>query len=107
MATTVDFMEFVMDQLADCKAEIRYKKMFGEYLVYVNDKPMFLVCDNTVFVKQWPCLKDLMEGMASGEPYTGAKPHYILNMEDSESVAQIIALLEPIVPIPKPRKKLR
>ncbi|MGN0560765.1 MAG: hypothetical protein ACI4K8_06895 [Candidatus Fimenecus sp.] len=25
--------------------------MFGEYMVYVNDKPILMVCDNTVFVK--------------------------------------------------------
>jgi DNA helicase-2/ATP-dependent DNA helicase PcrA len=30
---------------------VRYKKMFGEYMVYVNEKPILLVCDNTVFVK--------------------------------------------------------
>jgi len=53
MATTVDYIEFVCEQLAGVGA-VRYHKMFGEYMVYVNDKPLLLVCDNTVFVKILP-----------------------------------------------------
>jgi len=50
MATTVDFIEYVCGQIEGAGA-VRYKKMFGEYMVYVNDKPILLVCDNTVYVK--------------------------------------------------------
>ena len=25
---------------------VRYKKMFGEYMVFVDEKPVLLVCDN-------------------------------------------------------------
>jgi TfoX/Sxy family transcriptional regulator of competence genes len=48
MATTKDFVEYVCDQIAD-NLIVRYRKMFGEYMVYVNDKPLLLVCDNTVY----------------------------------------------------------
>jgi TfoX/Sxy family transcriptional regulator of competence genes len=41
---------------------VRYRKMFGDSLVYVDDKPMMLLCDNTVFVKILPCLDFLMVG---------------------------------------------
>ena len=30
--------------------------MFGEYMVYVNDKPVLLVCGNTVYAKKLPQL---------------------------------------------------
>jgi len=46
MATTVDFIEYVCGQI-DGVGAVRYKKMFGEYMAYVNDKPVLLVCDNT------------------------------------------------------------
>jgi TfoX/Sxy family transcriptional regulator of competence genes len=34
MATTLEYIEYVAAQVADCGA-VRYKKMFGEYMVYI------------------------------------------------------------------------
>lgn len=56
--------------------------MFGEYMVYVNDKPVLLVCDNTVYVKKLPEIEELMSGTECGVPYDSAKEHYILDIED-------------------------
>ncbi len=39
MASSVEYIEFVCEQIASV-GDIRYKKMFGEYMVYVNDKPV-------------------------------------------------------------------
>ena len=75
MATTVDFIEYVCGQI-DGAGAVSYKKMFGEYMSYVNDKPILLVCDNTVYVKILPCLDSLMAGADKGYPYDGAKEHY-------------------------------
>ena len=47
MATSPDFIEFVCGQLSS-PFELSYRKMFGEYMVYANGKPVLLVCDNTV-----------------------------------------------------------
>ena len=33
--------------------EVWSRKMFGEYMAYLNEKPVLLVCDNTVFVKNF------------------------------------------------------
>ena len=104
MATTVDFIEFVCEQIAGV-GTVRYKKMFGEYMVYVNDKPIFLVCDNTVYVKQLDCIAHEMQGADKGHPYTGAKEHYILDIENGPQSCTIVAILEPVTPFPKPRKK--
>lgn len=51
MATSIDYIEYVCEQIRGV-GEIRYKKMFGEYMVYVNDKPVIIVCDNNTFVKK-------------------------------------------------------
>jgi TfoX/Sxy family transcriptional regulator of competence genes len=102
MATSVDYIEFVTEQIRGCGA-VRYKKMFGEYMVYVNDKPLLLVCDDMVFVKILPCLDGLMENAEKGFPYDGAKEHYILDIDNAELVHEVVAALEPVTPIPKPR----
>ncbi|MDR0854024.1 MAG: TfoX/Sxy family protein [Clostridiales Family XIII bacterium] len=104
MATDIDFIEFVCEQIRGI-GEIRYRKMFGEYMVYVNDKPILLVCDNTVFVKILPEIEELMKEADRGYPYDGAKEHYVLDIDDAEFSKQIIGILEPITPVPKPRKK--
>lgn len=104
MATTQDYVEFVCDQLRG-EWDIRYKKMFGEYMVYINDKPVLLVCDNTVFVKPLDCIAELMREAEWGRPYESAKEHYILDVEDTELAKKVIAELEAVTPLPKPRKK--
>jgi TfoX/Sxy family transcriptional regulator of competence genes len=104
VATSVDYIEYVREQIAGT-GEIRYKKMFGEYMVYVNEKPVLLVCDNTVFVKILPCLDVLMKEAGKGFPYDGAKEHYVLDIDNATLCKKIVAVLEPVIPYPKPREK--
>ena len=84
MATSPEFMEYVVEQIAGC-GEIRYRKMFGEYLVYVNEKPVLLVCDNTVYVKMLEEIREEMSGAESAPPYAGAREHYICQLYTSPS----------------------
>ena len=104
MATSAEYIEFVCEQIHRA-GEIRYRKMFGEYMVYVNDKPILLVCDNTVYVKKREEIHKIMTGSALGIPYDGSKEHYILDIENSELCCEVIRLLELVTPIPKPRKR--
>jgi TfoX/Sxy family transcriptional regulator of competence genes len=104
MSTTEDFVQYVCEQIEGA-GFIRYRKMFGEYMVYINDKPILLVCDNTVFVKQLDCISDLMGNAEKGFPYQGAKEHYVLDIDDWQLSKAVVSLLEPITPIPKPKKK--
>lgn len=103
MATTQDYIEFVCEQVRG-EWDVRYKKMFGEYMVYINNKPVLTVCDNTVFVKQLDSIKSLMAGADTGYPYTGAKECYILDIEDAALAYPVLEILERETPLPKPRK---
>ncbi len=82
MATSEGFKDFVLETLNDALQGEPYrfsaKKMFGEYCIYVSDsddvpKPIFLLCDETLFVKQHAVLKPLLESSPKGFPYQGAK----------------------------------
>ncbi len=103
MATTEEFILFVCGQIQG-DYDIRYRKMFGEYMVYANDKPILLVCDNRVFVKQLPQVDELMKDAVRGVPYAGAKEHYVLDTADKKLTAEVVELLERITPLPKKRK---
>ena len=104
MSTSAEFIEYVCEQIAGTE-DIRYRKMFGEYMVYVNDKPILLVCDDTVFVKMLDEVKTKLSDADTGYPYDGAKLHYVLDIDNRELALDVIGILEPITPIPKPRNK--
>ena len=48
MATSENFLCYVLENIPDRWA-VRSRKMFGEYTIYLNDKAVLLICDNTVF----------------------------------------------------------
>ena len=104
MATTTEYMHYVCERL-DAFGAIRSKKMFGEYMVYLNDKPILSICDNTVFVKTLPAIEALMGNADCGLPYEGAKEHYILDIDDGALLQELIPLLEAATPLPRPRAK--
>ena len=104
MATSVEFIEYVCEQIREV-GNVRYKKMFGEYMVYVNDKPVLLVCDDTVYVKMLDIVADDLADAQRGLPYEGTKEHYILDIDNRDLAIKVVEKLERVTPIPKPRKK--
>lgn len=98
MATSAEYMEYVCDQIRNA-GEIRYKKMFGEYMVYIDEKPVFTVCDNTVFVKILPELEELMKEADKGYPYEGAKEHYVLDVDNEELTYAVLDVLKEKIPV--------
>lgn len=103
MATTIPFVNYVCEQLNKSGA-IRYRKMFGEYMIYVDDKPVVIVCDNTAYVKKLPCIADLMKDSEVGCPYQGAKEHYVLDIDNASFAAQIVQKVKEVTPLPKKRR---
>ena len=104
MATGREYIDFVLEQLEGFGA-LRERKMFGEYMVYLSDRPILSVCDNTVFVKMRPELDEWMRDAERGYPYEGAKECWILDVEDRALLERVIPLLESLTPLPKPRKR--
>ena len=59
MATSAEYAEFVCERMRRF-GEIRCRKMFGEYMVYLNEKPVLTLCDSTPFVKMLPELSPFL-----------------------------------------------
>lgn len=104
MASSLDFIEFVCFQLQDLGA-VRYRKMFGDYMVYVNEKPAVMICDNLAYVKKHPAISDLMKEAETGIPYDGAKEHYVLDVEHKDALLKIVGTLEKALPCPQKKSK--
>ncbi|MDE6146442.1 MAG: TfoX/Sxy family protein [Bacteroidales bacterium] len=104
MASSIEFVEFVASQL-ETLGVVRYRKMFGEYMVYVNEKPILLVCDDIAYVKMHPDISEMMDDAEIGVPYPGAKVHYILDAGHKDVLLKVVSTLERVLPFPK--KKAR
>jgi len=104
MASSIEYIDFVCSQL-DGIGTIRAKKMFGDYCIYVNEKPILLCCDNTTYISKNPAIDELMSEAECGVPYDGSKEKYILDVEHGSDARYIVGLLEKATPFPKPKKK--
>ena len=103
MATSKEYIEYVVGQI---QANSSYRKIFGEYMIYIDGKPVLLVCDDIVFVKILPETKVVLGNDAEkGYPYDGAKEHYIIDPDDREIFNEIISVLRRVIPLPKKRGK--
>ncbi len=104
MACSLDFIEFVSSQIATA-GTVRYRKMFGDYMVYVDEKPVILVCDDIPYIKEHEAIKSMMSSAERGFPYEGAKEHYILDVSKTDFAVKVVKALVEVLPYPKSRKK--
>lgn len=103
MACREEFIEHLCAQI-DHAGFVRYRKMFGEYMIYVDEKAAILACDNRAFVKIHPAIEHLMEDAERGYPYDGAKEHYILDDTNRELCVEVARILAEVLPYPKKKK---
>lgn len=104
MACSLDFIEFVSSQIATA-GTVRCRKMFGGYIVYVDEKPVVLVCDDIPYIKEHEAIKSMMSSAERGFPFKGAKEHYILDVSKTDFAVKVVKALVEVLPYPKKRKK--
>lgn len=74
MATTTETIDDLLALLKPLGG-VTAKKMFGEYCIYLDDKPVGLVCDDCLYVKVTEPGRAMGKDIAESPPYPGAKPH--------------------------------
>ena len=106
MASDLNFVEFVVDQMGNAGV-IAYRKMFGEYAVYCEGKVVALVCDNQLFVKPTKAGKSFIGSVVEAPPYPGAKPFFLIEdqIEDKDWISNLVRLTERELPEPKPKRR--
>lgn len=107
MATSQETMDYLLDQLSSL-GRASARKMFGEYCLYWDAKPVALVCDDQLFVKPTVAGKQHIENIVEAPPYPGAKPHWLVTAdlwEDRDWLSNLIQVTADELPMPKPKKK--
>lgn len=105
MASELAFVEYVCDQARDA-GRVSFKKMFGEYAIYLENKVVALVCDNQLFVKPTKAGRALLQTIVEEPPYSGAKNHFLIgeNIEERNLISNLFKATFSEIPEPKSKK---
>ncbi|MFT4232168.1 MAG: TfoX/Sxy family protein [Leucobacter sp.] len=106
MSTRAETVDFLLDQLGALPG-IRSRRMFGEYCLYLDEKPVAFVCDDELFVKPTEEGRAHLGGDPEEAPaYPGSKLYFRVSgdrWEDREWLAQLVETTAAALPAPKPR----
>jgi TfoX/Sxy family transcriptional regulator of competence genes len=105
MATDPSFATFVTEQASDA-GDVRVRRMFGEYALYLGEKVVGLLCDDQLFLKPTDGGRALLERVEEAPPYPGAKPYFLLaeELDDRPLLAALLQRTADELPEPKPKK---
>jgi TfoX/Sxy family transcriptional regulator of competence genes len=109
MATSPDTIAFLFDQLHGLPG-VSQRRMFGEYCLYLEGKPVALLCDDRLFVKPTAAGLAVAGDIGEGFPYPGAKPWLLVEgdrWEDREFLQALLRTTAAALPPPKPKKPRR
>jgi TfoX/Sxy family transcriptional regulator of competence genes len=106
MATELNFIEHVLETTR-LGSRLSYKKMFGEYALYLDEKVVAFACDNSLFIKPSKAVEELAPGLPKGPPYPGAKDYPVADelLDDPDLLRRLIEETAALMPLPKPKKK--
>lgn len=105
MASTKDYMDFILEQLSDTE-DVSFRPMMGEYILYCRGKVVGGVYDDRLLVKPTKSALAMMPEASRELPYPGAKE--MLLVDRVEDRAFLKALLEAMAEeLPAPKSKVR
>lgn len=107
MASDLSFVEYVSDQMNRAgQVSVSFRKMFGEYAIYCDEKVVALVCDNQLFIKPTTGGRSMLSSVVEAPPYSGAKPYFLIGeqLDDREWISNLIRLTASEISAPKPKR---
>lgn len=105
MATERETVQFILGKLRH-PGRFSVRAMFGEYALYADGKVVALVCDDRLYVKILPASQELEPLCEQGEPYPGAKPHYLVEEGQlGENLPAILFAIAEALPAKKAKKQ--
>lgn len=108
MATSLDTMQYICDQ-AGLRQRLTYRKMFGEFGLYLDGRIIALVCDDQLFLKPTPEGRACLGRVTEAPPYPGAKNYFLIaaELDDPEKLAEVLQVTANALPVSKPRSARR
>lgn len=105
MASTKEYLEFVLDQLSGLD-DITYRAMMGEYIIYYRGKVAGGIYDDRFLVKPTKSAEKMMPDAARELPYEGAKEMLLVDdIDNKEFLTELLNAMYDDLPAPKKKVK--
>ena len=91
MASSIDYLRYVLEELLIDIKNITYKKMMGEFLLYKDNILFGGIYDDRFLIKKTKSVESL--GFKEVIPYPSAKAMLLIDIEDNEEIERIINLV--------------
>lgn len=104
MSTQPGFVEYVAEQCG-LGERLTWKRMFGEYGLYIDGTVVAFACDDSLFVKPTAATAELCAALPKRPPYPGAKDYPVADewLDDGERLRGLLLATLAAVPAPKPK----
>ena len=104
MASSKDYLEYVLDQLSPLD-DISYRAMMGEYIIYYQGKIVGGIYDDRFLVKPTESAMALMPDASRELPYEGAKEMLLVeDIDDRDFLNELLNAMADELPAPKKKK---
>ena len=104
MASTKNYLDFILEQLSDLD-EISYRAMMGEYIIYYRGKIVGGIYDDRFLVKPVKSAFLLIPDATFEIPYDGAKEMILVdNIDDKEFLTKLFNAMYDELPLPKKKR---
>lgn len=108
MASRSDTVHYLCDQAGFGK-RLTFKKMFGEYALYLDGKVVAFICDDQLFLKPTPQARAYLGNVSEAPPYPGAKNYFLLTeeLDDPDRLREALLITAGALPEPRPKSPRR
>ena len=104
MSSTNHYLEFVLDLLGELD-DVAHRKMMGEYVLYYRGKVIGGIYDDRFLLKVTPASERLLPDAPRATPYEGAKEMLLVEVENRDTLHDVVDAMWEELPAPKKRKK--
>ena len=104
MASSKEYLDFIMDQLSGLD-EVSHRAMMGEYIIYYRGKIVGGIYDDRFLVKPTKSAKAKMPEADMEVPYEGAKEMLLVdNVENRDFLRDLLEAMYDELPAAKKKK---
>ncbi len=105
MASSKEYLRFILEQLSDLNA-VSYRSMMGEFILYYRGKIVGGIYDDRLLVKKTRTALELIPEAICALPYEGAKEMLLVDEVDSKAfLTKLFEAMYDEFPSPKQKGK--
>ena len=105
MASSKEYLHFILEQLSDLEA-VSYRSMMGKFILYYRGKIVGGIYDDRLLVKKTRSALELMPAAICDLPYAGAQEMLLVDEVDSKVfLTKLFEAMYDELPLPKQKRK--